>query len=74
MDMGYVGGHPHACLPFHSRPLQQCGLREKVALGDLTPPQQQQLTAFLQQLQALKPPRSVGCSACHISVFAWLHV
>ncbi|XP_036163852.1 GRB10-interacting GYF protein 1 isoform X3 [Myotis myotis] len=42
----------------NSRPLQQCGLREKVALGDLTPPQQQQLTTFLQQLQALKPPRS----------------
>ncbi|XP_036267163.1 GRB10-interacting GYF protein 1 isoform X2 [Pipistrellus kuhlii] len=42
----------------NSRPLQQCGLREKVALGDLTPPQQQQLTAFLQQLQALKPLRS----------------
>lgn len=41
----------------NSRSLQQCGLREKAALGDLTPPQQQQLTAFLQQLQALKPPR-----------------
>nr|XP_037846363.1 GRB10-interacting GYF protein 1 isoform X6 [Chlorocebus sabaeus] len=43
-----------------SRQLPQCALREKAALGDLTPPppqQQQQLTAFLQQLQALKPPR-----------------
>ncbi|XP_047693473.1 GRB10-interacting GYF protein 1 isoform X3 [Prionailurus viverrinus] len=39
-----------------SRQLPQCALREKAALGDLTPPQQQ-LTAFLQQLQALKPPR-----------------
>ncbi|XP_032111055.1 GRB10-interacting GYF protein 1 isoform X4 [Sapajus apella] len=42
-----------------SRQLPQCTLREKAALGDLTPPQQQQqqqqLTAFLQQ--ALKPPR-----------------
>lgn len=27
-------------------------------MGDLTPPQQQQLTTFLQQLQALKTPRS----------------
>ncbi|EAW76498.1 PERQ amino acid rich, with GYF domain 1, isoform CRA_c [Homo sapiens] len=48
-----------------SRQLPQCALREKAALGDLTPPpppppqqQQQQLTAFLQQLQALKPPSS----------------
>lgn len=40
-----------------SRQLPQCALREKAALGDLPPPQQQQLTAFLQQLQALKPPR-----------------
>nr|XP_025131200.1 GRB10-interacting GYF protein 1 isoform X8 [Bubalus bubalis] len=40
-----------------SRQLPQCVLREKAALGDLPPPQQQQLTAFLQQLQALKPPR-----------------
>ncbi|XP_075421060.1 GRB10-interacting GYF protein 1 isoform X3 [Tenrec ecaudatus] len=40
-----------------SRPLPPCTLREKAALGDLPPPQQQQLTAFLQQLQALKPPR-----------------
>uniref|UniRef100_A0A8D2EXV1 GRB10 interacting GYF protein 1 n=1 Tax=Theropithecus gelada TaxID=9565 RepID=A0A8D2EXV1_THEGE len=45
-----------------SRQLPQCALREKAALGDLTPTppppqQQQQLTAFLQQLQALKPPR-----------------
>jgi len=39
-----------------SRQLPQCALREKAALGDLSPPQQQ-LTAFLQQLQALKPPR-----------------
>ncbi|XP_073071232.1 GRB10-interacting GYF protein 1 isoform X2 [Manis javanica] len=39
-----------------SRQLPQCALREKVALGDLTPPQQQ-LSAFLQQLQALKPSR-----------------
>lgn len=45
-----------------SRQLPQCALREKAALGDLTPPQQQ-LTAFLQQLQALKPPRS-GASLC----------
>lgn len=29
-------------------------------MGDLTPPQQQQLTTFLQQLQALKTPRSVA--------------
>ncbi|KAG8523761.1 GRB10-interacting GYF protein 1 [Galemys pyrenaicus] len=41
----------------NSRQLPQCALREKAALGDLTPPQQQQLTAFLQQLQALKSPR-----------------
>ncbi|XP_022356259.1 GRB10-interacting GYF protein 1 isoform X2 [Enhydra lutris kenyoni] len=40
-----------------SRQLPQCALREKAALGDLSPPQQQQLAAFLQQLQALKPPR-----------------
>nr|XP_012614766.1 PERQ amino acid-rich with GYF domain-containing protein 1 isoform X4 [Microcebus murinus] len=40
-----------------SRQLPQCALREKAAMGDLSPPQQQQLTAFLQQLQALKPPR-----------------
>ncbi|XP_058425100.1 GRB10-interacting GYF protein 1 isoform X5 [Diceros bicornis minor] len=40
-----------------SRQLPQCALREKAALGDLTLPQQQQLTTFLQQLQALKPPR-----------------
>ncbi|XP_029389372.1 GRB10-interacting GYF protein 1 isoform X2 [Mus pahari] len=45
-----------------SRQLPQCTtLREKAAMGDLTPPQppqqQQQLTTFLQQLQALKPPR-----------------
>ncbi|XP_064449300.1 GRB10-interacting GYF protein 1 isoform X8 [Mirounga angustirostris] len=40
----------------HSRQLPQCALREKAALGDLSPPPQQ-LTAFLQQLQALKPPR-----------------
>ncbi|KAM4813093.1 GRB10-interacting GYF protein 1 isoform 2-T3 [Urocitellus parryii] len=39
-----------------SRQLPQCALREKAAMGDLTPPQQQ-LTTFLQQLQALKPPR-----------------
>ncbi|XP_034844413.1 GRB10-interacting GYF protein 1 isoform X4 [Mirounga angustirostris] len=39
-----------------SRQLPQCALREKAALGDLSPPPQQ-LTAFLQQLQALKPPR-----------------
>uniref|UniRef100_A0A8C9JDC9 GRB10 interacting GYF protein 1 n=1 Tax=Panthera tigris altaica TaxID=74533 RepID=A0A8C9JDC9_PANTA len=44
------------CLRVCSRQLPQCALREKAALGDLTPPQQQ-LTAFLQQLQALKPPR-----------------
>lgn len=31
-------------------------------MGDLTPPQQQQLTTFLQQLQALKTPRSVCCT------------
>lgn len=38
-----------------SRQLPQCAaLREKAAMGDLTPPQ---LTAFLQQLQALKTPR-----------------
>lgn len=43
-----------------SRQLPQCALREKAALGDLSPPQQQQLAAFLQQLQALKPPRFVG--------------
>lgn len=30
----------------------QCALQQKVATGDLT---QQQLTTFLQQLQALKP-------------------
>lgn len=40
-----------------SRQLPQCALREKAAMGDLTPPPQQQLTTFLQQLQALKPPR-----------------
>ncbi|ELW56475.1 PERQ amino acid-rich with GYF domain-containing protein 1 [Tupaia chinensis] len=39
-----------------SRQVPQCALREKAAMGDLTPPQQQQLTAFLQQLQALKTP------------------
>uniref|UniRef100_G3U9U3 GRB10 interacting GYF protein 1 n=1 Tax=Loxodonta africana TaxID=9785 RepID=G3U9U3_LOXAF len=39
-----------------SRQLPPSALREKAALGDLPPPQQQ-LTAFLQQLQALKPPR-----------------
>uniref|UniRef100_A0A8C9QLX8 GRB10 interacting GYF protein 1 n=1 Tax=Spermophilus dauricus TaxID=99837 RepID=A0A8C9QLX8_SPEDA len=53
-----LSGPPHVpCL--HSRQLPQCALREKAAMGDLTPPQQQQqqLTTFLQQLQALKPPR-----------------
>ncbi|XP_060029410.1 GRB10-interacting GYF protein 1 isoform X2 [Erinaceus europaeus] len=45
-----------------SRQPPQCALREKAALGDLSPPpqqqqQQQQLSAFLQQLQALKPSR-----------------
>ncbi|XP_005080472.1 LOW QUALITY PROTEIN: GRB10-interacting GYF protein 1 [Mesocricetus auratus] len=41
-----------------SRQLPQCtALREKAAMGDLTPPQQQQLATFLQQLQALKNPR-----------------
>ncbi|XP_054990280.1 GRB10-interacting GYF protein 1 isoform X1 [Sorex araneus] len=39
-----------------SRQLPQCGLREKAPLGDLTPPPQ--VAAFLQQLQALKPPRA----------------
>lgn len=55
---GLSGPPPVPCL--HSRQLPQCALREKAAMGDLTPPQQQQLTTFLQQLQALKPPRS-GC-------------
>nr|XP_033780254.1 GRB10-interacting GYF protein 1 isoform X2 [Geotrypetes seraphini] len=32
----------------------QCALQQKAASGDLTPQQQQQLTMFLQQLQALK--------------------
>ncbi|XP_029437473.1 GRB10-interacting GYF protein 1 isoform X3 [Rhinatrema bivittatum] len=32
----------------------QCALQQKAASGDLTPQQQQQLTVFLQQLQALK--------------------
>lgn len=49
---------PHACS--HSRQLPQCALREKAAMGDLTPPPQQQLTTFLQQLQALKPARCEG--------------
>lgn len=40
-----------------SRQVPQCALREKAALGDLSPPPQQQLSAFLQQLQALKPAR-----------------
>ncbi|XP_010607840.1 GRB10-interacting GYF protein 1 isoform X2 [Fukomys damarensis] len=40
-----------------SRQLPPCSLREKAAMGDLSPPQQQQLTTFLQQLQALKTPR-----------------
>ncbi|XP_021110149.1 GRB10-interacting GYF protein 1 isoform X2 [Heterocephalus glaber] len=40
-----------------SRQLPPCSLREKAAMGDLAPPQQQQLTTFLQQLQALKPSR-----------------
>ncbi|XP_058536324.1 GRB10-interacting GYF protein 1 isoform X3 [Ochotona princeps] len=40
-----------------SRQLPQCALREKAAMGDLTPPPQQQLNTFLQQLQALKPAR-----------------
>ncbi|XP_013364989.1 PREDICTED: coiled-coil domain-containing protein 9 isoform X4 [Chinchilla lanigera] len=40
-----------------SRQIPPCSLREKAAMGDLAPPQQQQLTTFLQQLQALKPPR-----------------
>lgn len=57
---GCVACPPHlSCLC--SRQLPQCALREKVALGDLTPPQQQ-LSAFLQQLQALKPSRSAGLS------------
>lgn len=50
---------PDARVWAHSRQLPQCALREKAALGDLSPPQQQ-LTAFLQQLQALKPPRFRG--------------
>ncbi|XP_038624257.1 GRB10-interacting GYF protein 1 isoform X3 [Tachyglossus aculeatus] len=41
--------------PRRSRQFPQCALQQKVASGDLTPPQQQQLTVFLQQLQALKP-------------------
>uniref|UniRef100_A0A8C5K2L6 GRB10 interacting GYF protein 1 n=1 Tax=Jaculus jaculus TaxID=51337 RepID=A0A8C5K2L6_JACJA len=49
--------HQHFLQLVGSRQLPQCGLREKAAMGDLTPPQQQQLTTFLQQLQALKPPR-----------------
>lgn len=53
-------GPPLTCSLLSSRQLPQCMLREKAALGDLPPPQQQQLTAFLQQLQALKPPRCVG--------------
>nr|XP_034990277.1 GRB10-interacting GYF protein 1 isoform X3 [Zootoca vivipara] len=36
----------------NSRQYAQCSLQQKVAAGDLT---QQQLTTFLQQLQALKP-------------------
>ncbi|XP_051061237.1 GRB10-interacting GYF protein 1 isoform X4 [Phodopus roborovskii] len=50
--------HQHFLQLVGSRQLPQCTtLREKAAMGDLTPPQQQQLTAFLQQLQALKTPR-----------------
>lgn len=52
--------HQHFLQLVSSRQLPQCTtLREKAAMGDLTPPQQQQLTTFLQQLQALKTPRSV---------------
>ncbi|XP_067412149.1 GRB10-interacting GYF protein 1 isoform X3 [Emydura macquarii macquarii] len=39
-------------LPDSRQQFAQCALQQKVATGDLT---QQQLTAFLQQLQALKP-------------------
>ncbi|XP_068919355.1 GRB10-interacting GYF protein 1 isoform X1 [Petaurus breviceps papuanus] len=39
----------------NSRQFPQCALQQKAAMGDLTPQQQQQLTVFLQQLQALKP-------------------
>lgn len=50
--------HQHFLQLVGSRQLPQCTtLREKAAMGDLTPPQQQQLTTFLQQLQALKTPR-----------------
>ncbi|KAL6034931.1 hypothetical protein STEG23_029357 [Scotinomys teguina] len=49
--------HQHFLQLVGSRQLQPCTLREKAAMGDLTPPQQQQLTTFLQQLQALKTPR-----------------
>lgn len=50
--------HQHFLQLVSSRQLPQCTtLREKAAMGDLTPPQQQQLTTFLQQLQALKTPR-----------------
>jgi PERQ amino acid-rich with GYF domain-containing protein len=51
--------HQHFLQLVSSRQLPQCALREKAAMGDLTPPpqQQQQLTTFLQQLQALKPSR-----------------
>ncbi|KAM4820520.1 LOW QUALITY PROTEIN: GRB10-interacting GYF protein 1 [Thomomys bottae] len=49
--------HQHLLQLVGSRQLPQCAPREKAAMGDLTPPQQQQLTAFLQQLQALKSPR-----------------
>lgn len=49
--------HQHFLQLVGSRQLPQCAtLREKAAMGDLTPPQQQ-LTTFLQQLQALKTPR-----------------
>lgn len=55
--------HQHFLQLVGSRQLPQCAtLREKAAMGDLTPPQQQ-LTTFLQQLQALKTPRSVTVPA-----------